>query len=192
MTPTRPGGHPTTSVDPGKARASRASCSSRELRVARCEAPRPFAAKDADCCMGPVHPIRPLMPRSACSTVAHHPSETITIRPWAVKSFCSSLKPPAARAAHAGRSGMRPGGRSLPAGRKTKLRRSKDFGLDRPQCFQLRLDSVPFGLQVPKRASDDATHIQCRSWANAGDNAHAGLTMRTVRFSPRRRRTGRQ
>jgi len=41
MTPTRPGGHPTTSVDPGKARASR---SSRELRVARCEAPRPFAA----------------------------------------------------------------------------------------------------------------------------------------------------
>jgi len=25
---------------------------------------RHFAAKDADCCMGPVHPIRPLMPQS--------------------------------------------------------------------------------------------------------------------------------
>jgi type I restriction-modification system DNA methylase subunit len=37
--------------------------------------------------------------RSACSTVAHHPSERNAIRSGAVRSFCSSLKPPASRAA---------------------------------------------------------------------------------------------
>ncbi len=36
-------------------------------------------------------------------------------------------------------------------------------------------------------SNDDATHIQSRSWADAGYDANPDLYARKVRFSPRRR-----
>ena len=125
--------------------------------------------------------VLPFLPRSACSTVADHPSETITIRPGAVRNFCSSLKPPAARAAR-GRPGRACGlaaGPSRPAARPNCGDGKTSDWTDASVFNQARLSLVWLTSSEAWWSNDDATHIESRSWADAGDDAHADLTMKT-------------